>query len=104
MRDWIGISSSDPATIRLAVDSPSGSTTRQHLDPTLGIVFAIHPGDGVKVRELPDEQDQEQCKCSSIEAAARRRIADGEALACPGRAPTVVHNGERRLSGVYRSM
>ena len=45
-------------------------------DATEGIVFAVHPGDGVEVGKLPDEKNQEQRQGAGIDAMARGRVAE----------------------------
>ena len=48
----------------------------QHEDAGFGVVFAIHPGDGVEVRELPQEQDGVEDSGFPVEEAAGGGVAD----------------------------
>ena len=49
---------------------------RDHLKAGPRIIFAIHPGDGEKVRQLPEEKDGEETPRAGIEPPAGRRPAD----------------------------
>src|SRR6516165_3153218 len=73
----------------------------KHEDSRAGVVFAVHPGDSVEVRKLPEKQNREEEPCSRIEfsggggpADHRRNCAgDGPDEGSPDRALF-----ERRIS------
>ncbi len=48
---------------------------RQHLDAGGFVVFAVHPRDGLEMRELPEENNQEQKDCFNFQFAADGRPA-----------------------------
>src|SRR6516164_10725513 len=48
----------------------------QHEDAGAGVIFAIHPGNGVEVRELPEKKDREEQPGSGVKLARRRGPAN----------------------------
>src|SRR5437867_8585087 len=52
-------------------DAAIGFHHRQHQNPGAAVIFAIHPGDGEKMWELPEKQDSEEHP--SLDAECPRR-------------------------------
>src|SRR5487761_488083 len=48
----------------------------KHADSRAGIVLTIHPGDGVKMRELPQKQNREEQPSASVQRAPGRGPSD----------------------------
>ncbi len=73
---------------------------RKHQNAGAGVIFAVHPGDGVEMRELPEKKNGEEqpgAGASSLPVAAAQPIIGGMA---PGMAPMKVAQMVRFFSGV----
>ncbi len=72
----------------------------QHAQAGASVLVAVNPGDGQKVRHLPEEQNQEQNAGFTGDLAAHGAPADDRRQR-PGTAPTSVFSGVSLFSGVY---
>ena len=73
----------------------------KHEDPGAGVVFTIHPGNGVEVGELPDEEDGEEEPGACVEFAGGGGPADHRRDSAGDRADKGGPDGallERRVS------
>ena len=72
----------------------------QHPQAAAGVVVAVHPGDGQEVRDLPEEQQQEQCRRPFRPVPAAGGAPADDRRQRPGTAPTSVFATERVFIGV----
>ncbi len=63
-------------TLWLALRAPVSSPLDDHLKASPRIIFAVHPGDGEEVRQLPEEKDGKETPGAGIQPPAGGRPAD----------------------------